>query len=510
MARMLPNNSHSVLWVTLLGTAIVASGCAWGGWTSAPQAFHAPPRVQPGQNIPAGDFVSHQSTVRQADWNDASQPAPVVDLAPPTTSVRRVGFQGNDDLLELVAQAQVQNPRLRGLQQEVAAAQARVNHIDKLPDPTIGANIFVTPIETAAGSQTANLTVAQRFPWFHRLDAQVQQAFVEALVAEQNYNTQRLKVIGDVRALWFRLYVLGKQIETNQANQALLQSLIDIANARVAAGGASQGDVLLGTLELSRLAEQLLLLQQQVESTRAELNRVIGRPADHPIAIPQHLVVSLPSWSHASLQQSAIERQPDIAAARLRAEAREWGVEVARLQRRPDVSISGSWFAINDDRPTPNIVDVGRDAWSVGVQMSVPIWHNKYSAMEEEAAQRHLASRATVEDVINRYDALLRDLWEQARAAEATSQLYRTTILPQAEQTLQADQESYSTGGVEFDRVVGDLRNVLTLQLEHHRAVGRLAIALARIQQAAGTDLLTVAAEDLPVPAGIPIDRQNP
>ena len=42
------------------------------------------------------------------------------------------------------------------------------------------------------------------------------------------YETERLKVIADVRALWFRLYVIEKQIEVNRANQDLLNSLSSV------------------------------------------------------------------------------------------------------------------------------------------------------------------------------------------------------------------------------------------------------------------------------------------
>ena len=44
--------------------------------------------------------------------------------------------------------------------------------------------------------------------------------------------------------------------------------------------------------------------------------------------------------------------------------------------------------------------------------------------------------------------------------------------------------------GVEFDRVVRDFRNLVTLELGYHRAIGRLATALARIQQATGSEQL--------------------
>ena len=87
------------------------------------------------------------------------------------------------------------------------------------------------------------------------------------------------------------------------------------------------------------------------------------------------------------------------------------------------------------------------------------------------------------------YDALLVDLWGQAVAADETALLYRDTILPEAKRTLDADQEAYINGKVEFDRVVRDFRNVLTLELGYHRSLGQLATAIARIRQATGLEL---------------------
>ena len=394
-----------------------------------------------------------------------------------------------ESLASLEALAQSMNPQLRRLSQEAAAAEAKTHYADKLPDPTVGANIFAHPIETAAGSQRANLSVMQMIPWLSRLDAQSQQAFFEALSLQQVYNAERLKVVGSVRTLWYRLYILGKQIETNRGNQQSLQLLIEVANARISTGQASSGDVLLGTLELSKLAGQILTFEQQLVSTKAELNRIIGRDTDHPLDVPTKLEPSLPDWTHGMLRQIAWEQQPEIAAAELRIQATNWGLEVARLKRRPDLSLSASWFAIDDNRPASNVVDVGRDGWSIGAQLSVPLWHHKYDAIEEEAEWKHSAAHASVDDVMHRYDSLLRDLWERAKTAEETAELYTETLLPQARQTLNVDRESYSNGTVEFDRVVRDFRGLLMLELGYYRAIGELAVALARIQQAVGTDL---------------------
>jgi cobalt-zinc-cadmium efflux system outer membrane protein len=418
-------------------------------------------------------------------WESVTASGPSSSILPVTADVATPAVI-SPSLAELEAVALGANPAVVRLEQQVEAAWAKTEHVDRLPDPTVGANVFVSPIETAAGSQRANLNVAQMIPWLERLDAKAQQACFEAMAVQQALDAQRLKVVADVRAAWFRLFVLGRQIEISRANQQLLESLIELATARVATGTASQGDVLLGTLEISRLEEQIISWQQQVESTKAELNRILGREASLPVAVPETLEVALPKWSYEMLAQLASENQPAIEAARLQTHATLWGVEVARLERRPNFAVNASWFAIDNNRPASAIVDVGQDAWSLGAQVSLPVWQQKYDALENEANWKHQASHATVEEVTRHFDSRLRDLWEQAVAADQTRQLYVETILPQARQTLEADQQSYSSGAVEFDRVVRDVRNVLTLEDGLHRATGQLATALARIEEVVG------------------------
>ena len=455
---------------------ILASGCAWPGDSrhdvgSTSSQLKRLPAISSSQTVVA---VSHE----MSDAEELPATAEQLVLIAPLASV-----------VDLEASAEISNPLLRQLLWEFRAARAKARHVDKLPDPTMRASLFGHPIETAAGSQRANLTVSQLLPWLPRLDAQARQACFEALSLRQVYAAERLKVIAEIRTMWYRLYVLQKQIEVNLASQALMKTLIDVANARVRTGQASQGDVLAGTLEYSRIEESIVDLRQRLVSTKAEINRIAGRDATTPIDVPEQIDTHLPDWDHPMLRELAWSHQPEIESARIRLQATRWGVEVAKLKRRPDLSLNASWFAIDDNRPTTGVVDVGKDAWALGAMVSVPLWHKRYAAIEQEARWHHAASHASVDQMVQRYDAVLLDLWEQAQAADETARLYRDTMIPEAERTLAADQVAYANGRVEFDRLVRDFRNLLTLELGFHRAAGRMATAIARIQQAAGIDL---------------------
>lgn len=458
----------------LTATAIHFVGCAS---TDAP----SPPPVYEGASTAAPQYLDDRPPT--PDIQPASyQAEEPISPGPPIVAAQA------SSLVVLEQTALRQNPRLVKLYDDYQAASAKSQYADKLPDPRIGANVFGDPIETAAGSQRANLSFSQAIPWLYRLSAEEQRAIFEAYAIHAELEAERLRVVAQVRTGWYRLYVIDREIEITRANQRLLDSLIQLANARVATGAASQGDVLLGTVELSELEARLLMYQRQRQGVEAELNRLLSRPADQVIENVAVLNAEMPTISIEQITQLAAGNQPELEAARLRTQATRWGVEVARLMRRPEFVISANYFPTDNNRPPSTIVNVGQDPWALGAQMSIPIWKQRYDAMEDEARWKHQAAHASVEDLTDRYDSLIVDLYAEAKRAYETATLYEKTILPQARQTLAADQESYTNGAVEFDRVIRDYRNLLTLELGYHQAVGDLATAIARLQQAAGTD----------------------
>jgi cobalt-zinc-cadmium efflux system outer membrane protein len=475
------------VWLLLLLTCVL--GCTSSRHTvpaTTPSiASHSPALLLPDPKPIA--LATHQQSLPSPTLTaTAAQPSELI--APPVIAVESL-----DDLESL---AIGNNPALRRLQHEAAAEWAKTGYVSKLPDPTLGTMFFIPPMRFEPDRQIAEVQVMQMIPWLSRLDAESQRAHLEALAAENEYHAERLRVIGDLRAAWFKLYVLAKQIETTQADQTQLESLIKTANARVAAGDAQPGDVLMATLELSSLQEQLISYRQQVASTHAELNRIVGRNSGVPIVSPQAIDAELPQWDHDLLRSVAMSAQPELSAARLQTAATRWGIEVARLKRRPDVTVSGGWIPM--DAPGAVMPGDGADSWTLGVSMNLPVFHRKYDAMVSEASREHMAAHASEEEVMLRLDATLRDLWEQALAAQRTVELYERTILPQARQTFEADQKSLVNNTVTFDRVIRDYRTLLNLEPGYHRALGQLATTLARIRQTVGVDLLPT--PELPQP----------
>jgi outer membrane protein TolC len=460
--------------------AAAVCGCA----ASREAQVSEPPKAVsvPAPRQPAVVQASHYDELSSSQLV-AFQPAEAIATPQPPVE---------ESLGDLEAWAIGNNPTLRRMQEEAAAEWARAGYAGKLPDPTVSAMFFGQSMNFVPDRQLAEMQVMQMIPWAGRLKAEARQAHFEALAAESLYQAERLRVIGDLRAAWYQLYVLGKQIETTEAEKTQVEALISTANARIATGAAQPGDVLMATLELANLQEQLLGLRQQIAGRRAEINRLVGRDSRVPLALPREIDVEFPDWNHDLLRDIALQAQPELAAARLRIAATLEGIDVARLRRRPDVSLGAGWMVMAAD-PADTMPGAGDDAWTLNATTSLPIWHRKYDAMVSEASRRHFAAHATEDETVLRIDALLQDLWQQAVTNQQTIELYEKTILPQARQTFEADQQSLANNTVSFDRVIRDYRTLLTLQLGYHRALGQLATTLARIRQAVGVDLLAAA-----------------
>ena len=121
--------------------------------------------------------------------------------------------QSQESLVDLEAWAIMNNPTLRRMQQEAAAEWAKTGYVSKLPDPTVSSMFFTPPMNFEPDRQLAELQVMQMIPWLGRLQAEARRAHMEALVAETQYQAERLRVLGDIRATWFKLYVLGSRLK---------------------------------------------------------------------------------------------------------------------------------------------------------------------------------------------------------------------------------------------------------------------------------------------------------
>ena len=398
-------------------------------------------------------------------WADEIASAP--QLAPPLT-------------IQLVLDAVLQhNPGLRAARELAQAARHRIPQATALEDPMVGADLegidggTYMDIEYMA-SQT------WPFPGKRRLRGQV--AARASDIRQAEYEMLERDLVAQAKTVYFALALVERSLDINRQNRELLEQIERVAESQYATGSRTMQDVLKTQIELAKLSNERIGLQQERTSAIARLNALMGRGPSAPIVLTTPARLGQLRLTLDELEQRLLDARPDLKAAALAVARSSAELGVARLDYLPDFTtrVEARQFRGGG----------GIREFDTMLAVNVPIWSwGKQHERVKEVRATLEASKAEQERA--KLDALaeLRDGYARLEAADRTAELYATSILPQAEQTLNVAQTGYEAERVEFMDVLDAERAWKALQLEYHRALAAFETAWAEVERAVGQPL---------------------
>ena len=422
--------------------------------------------------------VLHTSDARLLDRAVLESPAPM--------------DTGDDvgDLIDVDAFVEIaleRNPTILAAQHRVRRLNERIVQATSLEDPVFG----VTPIgemaETAAGQVQVQTSISQRFPFPGKLKTRGRVAAQDVAIAEQELARTRLSVVADTRRAYWSVYYAVRAIEVTQSNRDLLSQLLEVAQAKYRTGTATQESVLRASVELNNLDNELITLEQRRATAVGMLNMLIDRPVTATIAdLP---AVDLGAFESRldDLLRTAAMVNPVIKALRERITRFREQRALARLNRRPDVTVGMSYNLVNNDGLSG--VANGDNQWAVGFRFNVPIWLNRLAAAEREATRGVLESAGMLAGAQNRVAFEVQDAFVRADTQRRQSVLLRDVIVPEARQTVEASLSGYRAGDVDFLTLIDNWRKLLDFQLMYQSSLSELEKSFADLQLAVGRDL---------------------
>jgi outer membrane protein TolC len=87
-------------------------------------------------------------------------------------------------------------------------------------------------------------------------------------------------------------------------------------------------------------------------------------------------------------------------------------------------------------------------------------------------------------------DLRIADDYSQADTAYQLLETYQSTILPQARLAVEASLASYETGGVDFLSVLNNQTAALDYEMDSHEQMLTYHLAIVRLEEATGMDLI--------------------
>ena len=173
-----------------------------------------------------------------------------------------------DDLIE---EGLSNNPQLQAFHNKSLADEAKIPQAGSLPDPMLSLNVMNLPVDNYVFDQEPmtgkQIGVKQMFPFFGKLGLMEEIARRGAEVSEANWYDLQIQLIRNIKKVYYDLYYIDEAIITTKKNHELLVEFVSIAEKKYTVGKGVQQDVLKAQVELSKMIDRLIILNQKREKS---------------------------------------------------------------------------------------------------------------------------------------------------------------------------------------------------------------------------------------------------
>ena len=384
-----------------------------------------------------------------------------------------------------VDEALSRNPRLIVLRREYETMQHRPAQATALAPPTFEAEIWQWPFNTLKPGNTNMymFTVGQTLPGRGKRTLRAAVDEKSAELARAAIVVEAHDVVNEVKRVYADLFLARREREIQDANIDLLRQFADVSEAKYVTGQMSQQDILKAVVELSRLHEDLVTLDERERLAAARLNTLLDRPVESAVGRLVEPREDVPQPALAALQRSAVVRQPELLALRIDIQRAEAALVTQQREYDPDFFVKGGY----------SLMPGQSDSWTamVGVTWPKAPWSRRgidarvaeVTATVETARARHAAAVSAIRLAVHQAHV-------RADAAQQRAVLLRTSIVPLSNQTLAVSRAAYQTDQGDFLALLDNQRVLLDVQRAYYRALSDLEQARADLERAVGIDLL--------------------
>lgn len=333
-----------------------------------------------------------------------------------------------------------------------------------------------TPLN-GAEEKAVSLTVEFAFPT--TLYLRGRRASKAAEVAEQVYRAKVREILAKTRTSYAMLYLSFKSRRLLDENIELMRRFAKVAESKFAGGSASESDALKAQVELTKMLNMGVVVDEERDLAGAMLNALMGRPAGEVLGTPRDLEPSRLEKAREELEAVAFARRPELRQAALAAELSRTSLSLAKSEFLPDIMLS--YRRRNDPMR-------GRTSDAV-LGLSLPLWFWKPAAMVAEASAEKEMAAAELESARLMTAADLRTAFVRVQTAQRLAESYKTSLLPQAESALTVAESGYQAGRGSFLDLLDAQRSLLNFKLEYYQYLADYEQRAAELERVIGEEL---------------------
>jgi outer membrane protein TolC len=366
------------------------------------------------------------------------------------------------------------NPALGAAAARTNAATAAVGAVRTWEDPMVRAGGMIASEMMRKEDGDILYGVEQKLPLWGkpRLARNATQAASQVESANYDYTFQSRR--SELAKQLYETAAAERIVDLSAEDVGWLEAIAQTLEARYRSGQATMVEVMQAQNEKARRADQVKVATERVRQARFMLNRFLNRPPEFPwppLLLP---TPAQPITYSQKLTEMAFKYEPRMRLMRQQIAQAQAGVESARRERYPDVSLEfeGRNYSGNGDF---------RQGMA-GISINVP-WFN--SGKYRQQVRRELAMKEMTEKELEDYQLELRaevhGLTLKIEAARREAVLYRDEIIPRSETALASARSAWESGGGMFRDLLEARRMLLEARTMRIRATAEQYINLSEL-----------------------------
>jgi outer membrane protein TolC len=380
----------------------------------------------------------------------------------------------------LVQEAMERNPKILAARERHAALKEKIPQAGALEDPMLGFGVVNLPNNFDFNQEDMTMkeiSVSQKFPFPGKRGLSEEVAAKEAEAGASEVDDIANQVVRDVKTTFYDLSHVYRAMEVTQRNKSLLEELAKITRTRYSLGQGIQEDVIRNQVEISKMVDDLIMLEQKKRALAAKLNYLLNRPQKSPVGQPAELDFSRVAFSIEELQQQAIEDNPMLKALKQEIAARRKNVELAKRDYLPDFSLKFA-YGQREDR---------LDMYTGMIEMSLPIFiQSKQERKVAEGYAEVRSAQAKYDSAQNEILYMIADMGSMVQRLERKNELYRTGIIPQARLQIDTAMSAYMVNKADIMTLLDSRMKLYRYELEYHDALTEYEKSLAALEAVVG------------------------
>ena len=319
----------------------------------------------------------------------------------------------------------------------------------------------------------------RRFPGRGKRALRGDAASAEADAMKGDIGDVRLRLAEAARVAFYDYYLAHREMEINTSTRQLLTQFHEIARNKYQLNQTTQQDVLQADVELATLETRQTELSRDEQVATAKINSLLHRSTDYPLPPPPTKLQLPEALPAAETFQRAAESRPDLFALQARIREEEANMALACKEYCPNLNLVAKYdgFMPEDMRP------------QVGMEFNVPLQRGRRSAAVREASAKVQQRRAEYQDRLDQVRLEVQSAVSRVTQSRQAIRLYEERILPAAQRSAESAQSNYTSGKLDFLRLIDAERQIYTQQTMYYGAITEYHRRLAELERVIGGSL---------------------